>query len=135
MYLDPCQLVDVGSNHLANSWSWTQLQVQGVPTQEQSLSPALLFKQLTTEFETNLMNYMDILIIVKPCTTEYSYQSNIMLLTIIISTAGPPVHVYPQQLFSECLKMAEQHFKHMLQLGIIYPSWKQLDFAVHMQLD
>ena len=66
--------------------SLTQLQVQGIVTQEQSPSPTLLPKQPTTEFEAILRNYTDI---VKPCTAEQPVKHNV---THYISTSGPPVH-------------------------------------------
>ena len=117
-------LVDVAHNRLVDSL--TQLQVQGIAIQEQYPSPTLLPKQPTTEFEKILMNYTDI---VKPCTTEQPIKHNV---THYISTTGPPVHARPRRLSPERLKMAKQHFEHMLQLGIIHPSSSSWASPLHM---
>ena len=117
-------LVDVACNHLVDNI--TQLQVEGIAIQEQSPNPTLLPKLPTTEFESILMNYMDI---VKPCTTEQRIKHNV---THFISTTGPPVHAHPWRLSPERVKTAELHFEHMLQLGIICPSSSNWASPLHI---
>ena len=117
-------LVDLANNRLVDSL--TQLQVQGIAVQEKSPSPTILPKQPTTEFEAILMDYTEI---VRPCTTEQPVKHNV---THYINTVGRPVYAGPRRLPPERLKIAKQHFEHMLQLGIIRPSASSWASPLHM---
>ena len=117
-------LVDLANNRLVDSL--TQLQVQGIAVQEKSPSPTILPKQPSTEFEAILMDYTEI---VRLCTTEQPVTHNV---THYINTVGPPVYARPRRLPPERLKIAKQHFEHMLQLGIIRPSASSWASPLHM---
>ena len=116
--------MDLANNRLVDSL--TQLQVQGIAVQEKSPSPTILPKQPTTEFEAILMDYTEI---VRPCTTEQPVKHNV---THYINTVRPPVYAHPRRLPPERLKIAKQHFEHMLQLGIIRPSASSWVSPLHM---
>ena len=63
------------------------------------------------------------------CTTEQPAKHNV---THYINTVGPPVYARPRRLPPERLKIAKQHFEHMLQLGIIRPSASSWASPLHM---
>lgn len=107
-------LVDVTRQRLVDNI--TELQVNGVSTQESSPSPSVP-RPITNDALTALL--ADFLSLLRPPPSD---QPVIHSVTHHIPTTGPPVASRPRRLPSERLKIAHQEFDRMLDLGILQPS-------------
>ena len=68
-------------------------------------------------------------------TITSPYNGNVQIKydgTHHIETKGPLVHVKPQRLAPERLKIAKQEFQHMSELGVIRPSSSNWASPLHM---
>ena len=94
----------------------TNLSVQGVISSSPSLSPSMMLKVQSNNFNAILREF--------PAITQLSSEDRPIKhdVTHHIDTAGPPVSAHPRRLAPEWLKVARQEFKHMMELGIIRPS-------------
>lgn len=104
----------------------TLLRTQGQPSHEIALSPIWQVIHPRNEFEKILSEYPDI---TKPANLEKPIIHNV---THHIITSGPPVHSKPRRLAPDRLRTACHEFDHMLQLGIVRPSFSNWSSPLHM---
>ena len=117
-------VVDMGHKRLADTR--TNLTVQGVISASPSLSPSMLPKQQSNNFNAIMREF--------PAITQLSSKDRPIKhdVTHHIDTAGPPVSAQPRRLAPERLKVARQEFEHMMELGIIRPSSSSWSAPLHM---
>ena len=118
-------LVDMRGHRLVDSL--TNLRVQGVLSNESSLSPSLLPRKTASRFDSILRDFPTIVQPFAPCQQPVRHD-----VTHHIMTTGPPVHARTRRLSPERLKIAKSEFEHMLQLGIIRPSSSAWSSPLHM---
>ena len=104
----------------------TQLRVQGILSNDTSLSSAIRSKDIGNPYNKLLHEYPG-LTQVYPQDTPIHHD-----VTHHIETTGPPVATHPRCLAPDHLKVAKQQFDHMLQLGIIHPSSSARASPLHM---
>ena len=118
-------LVDMRGHRLVDSL--TNLRVQGVLSNESSLSPSLLPRKTASRFDSILRDFPTVVQPFVPCQQPVRHD-----VTHHIVTTGPPVHARTRRLSPERLKIAKSEFEHMLQLGIICPSSSAWSSPLHM---
>ena len=106
-------LVDVNRRRLVDNV--TQLQVNGISTQESSPSPSVPRPITSDTFTTLLADFPSLL---RPPPPDQPVKHSV---THHIPTTGPPVAFRPRRLPPEQLKIARHEFDRMLDLGIIRP--------------
>ena len=89
----------------------THLRVQGIVTQDQSPSPAVVSKDHNNPFLNLLSKYPTV---TQVCSPDQPIKHDV---THHITTAGPPVSARPRRLAPDQLRIARQEFDHMLQLN------------------
>ena len=104
----------------------TQLSIQGVIFSSPLPSPTLLPKKPTNNFKAIMAEFPTI---TQPCSKDCPIKHNI---THHINTRGSPVSTHPGRLAPKWLKIAQQEFEHMLELGIIPPSSSSWSSPLHM---
>ena len=117
-------LVDVGRNRLSDAS--TQLSIQGIASEVLPLSPTVLPRRQSLDFEAILAKFPTI---THPCTSEAPVKHNV---THHIETTGPPVFGRTRRLAPERLKISRHEFEHMMQLGIVRPSSSNWSSPLHM---
>ena len=113
---------------MTNSWlvdSITQLRVQGIHSQVESLRPSFFPSQHIT-FTALIAEYATV---IQPHLSCNSSEHNVMHH---IQTDGTPVNARPWRLAPEKRKAAPQELEHMLELGVIRPSSSQWASPLHM---
>ena len=119
-------LVDMRHKRLIDTV--TNLRVQGIVSNELSISLTLLPKTATSPYDKILHDYPAV---VQPFTHQQIPKHNI---THLIVTAGPPVHAHTWRLSPEHLKVVRSEFDHMMHLDIIHPSSSSWLSPLHMVL-
>ena len=117
-------LVDLQRNKLVDPT--TSFVVQGIRSQEISLSPTLLSRRPANDIEAILAEFPAVSQpgnVAKPTKHDVTHH---------ITTTGPPVAGRTRHLPPERLKIAREEFKHMLELGIIRPSSSSWASPLHM---
>ena len=104
----------------------TNLRVQGIVSNELSISPTLLPKTATSPYDKILHDFPTV---VQPFTNQQIPKHDI---THHIVTAGPPVHARTRHLSPERLKVVRCKFDHIIHLGIIHPSSSSWSSPLHM---
>ena len=117
-------LVDLKHNRLADTT--TNLVVQGIVSQETSLSPTLLPNKPSNAIEAILAEFPAV---TQPGSMGQSIKHDV---THHITTTGPPVTGRTRRLAPEKLQIARQEFNHMLELGIVRPSSSNWAAPLHM---
>ena len=116
--------VDVRGKRLLDTL--TQLQVNGVVSNESSLNLTLLPKKPCNRYEAIVHDFP---MLIKPISDQQPVKHQV---THHIATSGPPVHAPTRRLSPECLRIARKEFEHMLQMGIIRPSSSNWASPLHM---
>ena len=117
-------LVDMKQHQITDGT--THLRVQGIVTQDQSPSPAVVSKDYNNPFLNLLSKYPTV---TQVCSPDQPIKHDV---THHITTAGPPVSAQPRRLSPDRLRITRQKFDHMLQLGIIQPSSSDWASPLHM---
>ena len=118
-------LVDMTHSRLVDPF--TQLCIQGVRSMSTTLSPSLLPRVPTNNFEA-LLSAFPILNTPQPTNQPPKKHT----VTHHIETTGAPVASRPRRLSPERLRITRQEFDHMLELGIIRPSSSSWASLLHM---
>ena len=116
--------VDVRGKRLLDTL--TQLQVNGVVSNESSLNLTLLPKKPCNRYEAIVHDFP---MLIKPISDQQPVKHQV---THHIATSGPPVHAPTRRLSPERLRIARKEFEHMLQMGIIRPSSSNWASPLHM---
>ena len=115
---------DIGRRRILDTRS--QLSIQGIISSSLLPSPTLLPKKGSNDFTAIMAEFPTI---TQPCSKDRLIKHGIMHH---IDTTGPSVSERPQRPAPEKLKIAQQEFEHMLELGIIQPLSSSWSSPLHM---
>lgn len=117
-------LVDIGRRRLLDTI--TNLSVSGVSSAVPSPAPAHVIPNAPTQFTTILREFPEL---TRTGCDERPVQHSV---SHHIETTGAPVHARPRRLAPDKLRIAQQEFQHMLELGIVRPSSSSWASPLHM---